>query len=1296
MKQLLKICILLLVSTQVLGQENIQFNNYTIKDGLSQSVSTAMVQDQFGALWIGTQDGLNRFDGNNFEIFTSGDTPGIENEFILCSAKDDNGFLYFGTYKGLIIYNPVIQSFKTVYAENGPRKEINSIHLHNNKIWVGTEDGKLLSLNEEGNALVQERKIFLQSSINSIVTIDNDQILIATNFGNIYTFNINSKDLQQLERPLPLNTRLNKVYQSENDKIYLCSTKGLYTYNHTSEKGSPVYSGLTNYDIQDVLVDESYLYLASAKNGFIRINTDRKDTLLEVYTADYFQKNAIADNHVNFIFKDLRGVIWAGSNRGISSYNPMQREFVSVGISTFPQKGLNTLTVWNFAKNESNGNLYVATDKGISLFNTQDRRFYHYSRSKVNEAQLTAHPSLSLYEEFYGSLLIGSDDGLQRLSIDTTNYNEFSFTKIKMPADKPPGFDIIYSIQPFEKDIFLLGAKGGVAVWKQTTNEWKFLVHKQNDGETIGPGTCRLIFKALDGKFYAAPSSGSLYEIRRDKNGVIIAEQPNFYRKIKLTIQDYITCAYQPNNNEYWFGTLGGGLHYFNEKTEEIKSYTKAEGLPNEVIYGIKSIDGEQLFMSSNRGIIKFNTKNKSFTSYTEENGLLSDEFNMNASYQDKAGNIYFGGIMGYNYFHPSKLNQEYKRMNVYFSGLWLENERILPNQSEYISKNIALTKTITLPYNHRTLNLSFYADDFSNPQQINYKYKLKGDDEVEEFLGNENQLRFTSISPGIYTLNVYARKGNGDWSSLPANITILVEKPFWMTWWFRIVVAILFALFIIVYIRKRIDTARREQVILELRIKERTHELEEKNREIEKQKKKIEEQKAKIEKQKDKVEEQKNQSDSILRNVLPSDTLTQLKREGKANARGFETVSVMFTDFVGFTTISDNLEPQELVSILDRYFRRFDDIIGQHDLEKIKTIGDAYMCAGGVPIRNKTNPIDTVLAALKIREFVKDEQLRAKETGDIQWKVRIGINTGPVSAGIIGTKRFAYDVWGKTVNHAQRMERLSQPGRIAITGSTFEHIEAYFECSFAGIAESKSKGKIDMYFVDSIKPELSIDGKGIQPNDAFYKLVNLHHFSSINYMNAERKVMHILQKRLSPNLHYHSVAHTKDVTRQAERIAIGEGITDKDLFLLKSAASYHDAGFIEQYEKNEPIGARMAEEVLPEYGYTEGDIDRIKELIFATAIPHHPKNHLEEIICDADLDYLGRDDFHEIADKLKLELMEHGKISSSKEWDTMQVALLKIHKYSTKTSIETRKQKKLQNLKEIEERLANDDYPTD
>jgi hypothetical protein len=304
-----------------------------------------------------------------------------------------------------------------------------------------------------------------------------------------------------------------------------------------------------------------------------------------------------------------------------------------------------------------------------------------------------------------------------------------------------------------------------------------------------------------------------------------------------------------------------------------------------------------------------------------------------------------------------------------------------------------------------------------------------------------------------------------------------------------------------------------------------------------------------------------------------------------------------------------------------------------------------------------------------------------------------LGINTGNVTAGVIGTQRLAYDIWGSTVNEAQRMEMLGEPGKVMVSGSTFSYIEPYFECEFKGKVQTKGKGLMDMYVVLRVKPELSKNNEGLYPNDRFLQIVNLHHFSTIKYYKTEHHVLKMLESGLESNLYYHSINHTKDVVKAVERLALLEGVTDEGLFLLKTAAIFHDAGFLESYSHNEPIGARMAEEILPQYGYTQDHIQTIKELIFVTQIPHKPTNKLQEIICDADLDYLGRNDFEEIADKLRRELKERGIISSDRKWDEIQISFLNQHKYFTKTSKESRQKTKEKNILLVQERLEKNEY---
>lgn len=214
-------------------------------------------------------------------------------------------------------------------------------------------------------------------------------------------------------------------------------------------------------------------------------------------------------------------------------------------------------------------------------------------------------------------------------------------------------------------------------------------------------------------------------------------------------------------------------------------------------------------------------------------------------------------------------------------------------------------------------------------------------------------------------------------------------------------------------------------------------------------------------------IEYEKDRSDQLLLNVLPAETAEELKERGSATPKHYDTVTVLFTDFKGFTSIAEKLTPQELVAELDYCFHAFDKIIDKHKIEKIKTIGDAYMCAGGIPVANTSNPIDVVKAGLEIREFMEKLKADKESRGEDFWELRIGIHTGPVIAGVVGNKKFAYDIWGDAVNVASRMESSGIPGKVNISGETYELIKDEFKCTYRGKIDAKNKGEIEMYLVD-------------------------------------------------------------------------------------------------------------------------------------------------------------------------------------------------------------------------------------
>jgi len=216
-------------------------------------------------------------------------------------------------------------------------------------------------------------------------------------------------------------------------------------------------------------------------------------------------------------------------------------------------------------------------------------------------------------------------------------------------------------------------------------------------------------------------------------------------------------------------------------------------------------------------------------------------------------------------------------------------------------------------------------------------------------------------------------------------------------------------------------------------------------------------------------IEHEKDRSDKLLLNILPEETADELKNKGSATPKHYDKVSVLFTDFKGFTKIAEKLTPQELVEELNQCFLEFDKIIDKHNLEKIKTIGDAYMCAGGIPVANDTNPIDIVKAGLEIKEYMENLKKEREARGEDYWELRIGIHTGSVIAGVVGKNKFAYDIWGDAVNTASRMESSGIPGLVNISGTTYKLIKDKFECTYRGKIQAKNKGEIDMYIVDNV-----------------------------------------------------------------------------------------------------------------------------------------------------------------------------------------------------------------------------------
>ena len=311
----------------------------------------------------------------------------------------------------------------------------------------------------------------------------------------------------------------------------------------------------------------------------------------------------------------------------------------------------------------------------------------------------------------------------------------------------------------------------------------------------------------------------------------------------------------------------------------------------------------------------------------------------------------------------------------------------------------------------------------------------------------------------------------------------------------------------------------------------------------------------------------------------------------------------------------------------------------------------------------------------------MKDLQLQAKANNREFWDIRIGVHTGSVIAGVVGSKKLSYDIWGDTVNTASRMESSGEAGKVNISGSTYELVRDFFICEYRGKMPVKYKGEIDMYFVTGIRPELSVDLKGL-PNHKFITQLQI-----LRLNDFEESLITRFENELPENLYFHNIKHTMNVATQVELIGRAEGISEEDMLLIRTAALLHDTGFMKEYKNHELASCDIAREVLPKFSYSDQQIEKICSLIMATGPSITPKTLLEKIIIDANMSYYGRIDFIPALQNLFRELQAQNMIDSEKGWYQKQVAVVSEHEFYTKTARLLRdieKKKQIQSLEEL------------
>ena len=794
-----------------------------------------------------------------------------------------------------------------------------------------------------------------------------------------------------------------------------------------------VQGNVKRYDIPGGMPSDVVFSFGEDSEGHVWIGT--LDAGVAVIADDgirtYNKNNGLHDNFIRSITKDREGNLLIGTNEGGLDVFKGDR-FVSFG----EEDGLSDPQVWAVMEDRK-GRTWFGTNDGIVVLeeaSSGPRVKTYNSQNNV----LTSNFIRCLRQDDNGYVWIGTlNGGLLRYD----------------PNQEKAQYDLELSGTLAEGKVTALEIGQSGELWIGGLNGVRRYLP--------GSGTVPTIYTENDGL-----AGNNVVSLFRDNAGTIwvgsvgsgVTLIDNGRAKaLDLGRSFTASCFAQDKDGRIWIGTEGQGLIVLEDHKEKF-NFTEAEGLLSNTIKALGVDKGGQVWIGTTKGLNKWRPKKGSFIAFTERAGFVGIEVKANAVWTDSRGDIWFGTAKGATRVGADEGSDRSIPPLVAIRG-WKVN-----------LEDRAVEQNISLSHTERSVRIEYGSVSLSDPGAVRYQFMLKGLDSEWQPITDETDAYYPALPSAHYVFLVKAMDSSGEWSE-PVELEFTVLPPWWQSWWFYSALVLVIAISLFSYIKVRERQLRMRNQILEKKVEERTAEVVQQSKEIEGQKVQIED---------------------LLLNILPKQISDELKDKGKATARLHEAVTVMFTDMKGFTKAAEKMTPEQLVSELDQCFIGFDEIIDRYGIEKIKTIGDSYMCAGGVPTRDPHHAHKAVLAALEVRTLMDDWRKEREAKGQEPWVLRIGAHTGPVVAGVVGKRKFAYDIWGDTVNTASRMESSGVPGEVNVSGTTYELIKDRFVCEHRGKVEAKNKGQIDMYFVRRIKPEFSANSEGTLPNGKFLKEIGL------------------------------------------------------------------------------------------------------------------------------------------------------------------------------------------------------------
>ena len=766
--------IILLITTNIVyvsAYNNINFKNITSEDGLSQGTVETIIQDDQGYIWLGTNDGLCRYNGYEFKIYKHDEEleNSITNNYIVDIKQDNSGNIWVGTANGLSKIDTKTDLI-TNYNMNDEEKSLS--HYNIGDILI-TKSGDVLVGTSDGLNIYNEKKdefyrIFNKDSdlssqfIRSLAEDENQNIWVATNNG------IDKIDIKNNKNIISFKTGHGKFDISEND-IYV-----------------------VRYD------PKGYIWAGALKEGLNRIDINTNE--VKQYKNDYRDEKSLPGNYVKDILRDSSGNLWVGTDNGLAKYNEQTENFATYKNKIYDKTSLVNDEVFSIQEDES-GLIWVGTYAGISMFDP-NTNIEHYKKDPFDENSISDNSIHGIYEDKDGLLWVGTNSKGVNV-INRKNYNVKHLNKTS--KDYPISDDNINDVVGIDNKIFIATKNGlnevdkdlktiniyntedGICnnnitalfadskknVWIGTANGISVLNTNTNEiiditdiltNHNIEDQYIKVIYEDSKGNYWVGCFiDGGLVKIDPNKRTI---ENYRNKKEDKTSISsNNIRSIVEDKNGNIYIGT-SYGLNKLNESNNTFERYSEKDGLSNNTVYGLLVDDNNNLWASTNLGISKLDTNTMTFETFNIIDGFQGNEFNGRAYYKNKSGELFFGGINGLNIFRPNDINRSRYVPTVIFDEFKVNGK---------VYKDI---NNQEFKYNENTINISVFISNYKNTKNIQYMYKLEGVSDSWD-ISRSNNINYSDLAPGTYTLKIKARSYSGKVSDESA-VKFIIKPPIW------------------------------------------------------------------------------------------------------------------------------------------------------------------------------------------------------------------------------------------------------------------------------------------------------------------------------------------------------------------------------------------------------------------------------------------------------------------------------------------------------------------------------------